>query len=187
MWTLKIALVRKQNEFDALQAEKRFPHANRAAFNAVGAFHVKTIIPRHFKGNAKWVYGYSARKPAYLKRKYAAIARATRAIDGRAPTAGEKTDLVYTGSLKREAIGLSSWSATKERGKVTIRGRVLNISMPPNSSVDMRREMTTMTQGELEEVETIFTDAFAAAWEQRLSRARSGVKRGRPAKATVAT
>lgn len=184
MHAVRIALIRKQDEFDAIHAKRRFATASRAAFNIIGRHHVQQIIPRHFKGNAPWVYQHAKRKPKYLKRKHAIITKATRDVEGRTPARGEIVDLVYTGNLRREAIDRSSWTANSQRARVNIRGRVLNIRRPPNSDVDMIAEMTFMPDRELREVELLFAEAFEAAWLPLRARGRGGVKPAGAAKST---
>lgn len=147
-----------------------FPQAMRSAMQAVTHFHVHEIIPRHFLGNARYVYKYGQRKPSYLRKKYAIITRSMKDNLGRAPTRyvrgvsnAEIVDLVYTGKFKNEALNRSRATATPGLGVVTIAGRVLNLPSPPGSHVDMNREMTTMTQKELAEVGEIYTHALRNA------------------------
>ena len=47
-----VAIVMRQNEFDAKVAQEQFPRANRAGLAAVCDWYVKEVIPRHFNGNA---------------------------------------------------------------------------------------------------------------------------------------
>ena len=172
MFTMRVAIVMRQNEFDAKVAQEQFSRANRAGLTAVCDWYVKEVIPRHFKGNNRWVYKHSPRKWAYRKRKQTVT--------------GQDTDLVYTGTLRREAMS-STYSVNNERGRVNVRGRVLNIGRPRHSQVDMRAEIMHITARELQEVETKFTEAFKAAWEGPRVRSKSGrgsTRTGRAAKPT---
>ena len=183
MFTVRVAIVMKQNEFDAKVASEKFPRANRAGLEAVCRWYVTTVIPRHFKGNNRWVYQHAPRKPQYLKRKRAVITRAIKDIEGRNPEPGDVIDLVYTGNLRREALA-STWTADTERGRVNVRGRVLNIGQPPYSQVNMRAEMMYMPPKELEEVEMTFTKAFEASWGGTQTPSKTGIRTGRQAKPT---
>jgi hypothetical protein len=187
MFTIQVRLIRKQEEFDAFEALKEFPRANRAAFEAVGKFHVTTIIPRHFLPGAKYAYKHNKRSPKYLRYKRRLIARLTGQFMNRDHLVrGEVVDLIYSGNLRREATTQSLWKANSERGIVNIRGRVLNLPPRAGSAVDMKAEMTYMTPKELKEVETIFTEEFENKWAKRLQRKSQGIRPGKPAKSTHA-
>ncbi len=66
----------------------------RAAYEDLGAFWHRKLLPRHFRKGAQDRYGYRPRSAAYLRRKKRDAARG-RAIEG------GTTPLVYTGLLRR--------------------------------------------------------------------------------------
>jgi len=109
-----------KSEFTGLAAELAKQTSVRAwrtimkeAHVAIGARWHKRMLPLHFKRGARNRYGYAPRKDKYKRRK----ARLERS--GRIQGFGDQ-DLVYTGLLKRSALGLASIRGFPTRAKIDL-------------------------------------------------------------------
>lgn len=146
----RIYLVYPQSEWDIVKVSERFPNALRAGLRAVGSYFIKTILPRHFKGNNKYRYRHEPRSARYEKRKY----------QRRAKTGQPAIDMVWSGKFRDEALSRSNFTVRDNECVVHIRGRVLNLPRYPKSHVDLKAEMATVTDGEREECLEVFRGTF---------------------------
>jgi hypothetical protein len=117
--------------------------AGRVAVRAVGEHWAKTFLPLHFQNTAFFRYAYTARNPAYRKRKLAG------GVLGGAQSIGEDRPLVWSGRSRDRAraarVEAKSPNGRLAYAEVVIDAPALNFR-PTGSRIDMRAEVTKVNQ-----------------------------------------
>lgn len=111
----------------------------RTEFQRMGEKWHKSFMPDHFKRIAFSKYGYTPRKPGYVKRKL-------KKSLGNLP-------LVLTGA-SRDLAKQKKVYATSKGVSVTMPVRVFNFKLK-RSTIDMRQEFTTIAPEEITEIEKL--------------------------------
>lgn len=131
--------------------------AGRAALRKVGRKWIDTMLPIHFTNVAFSRYGYTKRDPGYRFRKR------TRGNNGQSTAIGEDKPLVWSGqsrtSAKQARFQLENGTAGTVAGSVIINAPALNLRYA-GSTIDMRDEVTRVTQAEVEELASLFVTEF---------------------------
>jgi hypothetical protein len=137
--------------------------AGRVAMRAVGGYWVRTYLPLHFENTAFFRYGYTARNPAYRKRKI------NGGTLGGEQSIGEDRPLVWSGRSRERAkaarVEAKAPSGSKAYAEVVIDAPALNFR-PVGSRIDMRDEVTRVNQQEI----SVLSDIFVRAYEKELIR-----------------
>jgi len=86
----------------------------KPSWSAVGLFHKRTHLQKHFHATGAAEYGYYTRSAKYIHDKQEKV--------------GHNIPLVYTGQLRAEALGASEVRPTSKGVKVVLRARVKGTS-----------------------------------------------------------
>jgi hypothetical protein len=148
--------------------------AARVALRAVGETWINRFLPLHFQNIAFARYGYTPRQPYYRMRKR------KRVEIGGVRAIGEDKPLVFSGRSRERAkaarVDAKAPSSTRAYADIIIDAPALNFK-PTGSTVNMRDEVTRVTQEE----QDILSNVFVRAFEAELDRLGRTTKRRRAA------
>ena len=117
----------------AIRNRRVMAELKKAAHTEVGERWGERMRPKHFTAAGAREYGYEPRKSSYRGRKRKAK--------------GHMRPLVWSGTLESETEGFTVLSSTQGT-KVRVPGRALNLTNIPDSDVNIREEMSTVSRQE---------------------------------------
>lgn len=142
--------------------------AGRAAMRLAGWMWHRRYKGFHFQSFAGAKYGYAQRAPRYKNSRFAF---------GKQRTAGPPRPLVFTGESERLAMASNKVVARatafdRYHADVIVNAPALNYRNK-NSTIDMRKEMTTLLPAESKQLEAEFARGFIGHITQRIATKRA--------------
>jgi hypothetical protein len=117
----------------AIRNRRVMGELKKAAHAEVGERWGERMRPKHFTHAGAREYGYEPRTASYRGRKRKAK--------------GHMRPLVWSGTLESETEGFTTLPSTRG-AKVRVPGRALNLTNIPNSRINIREEMSTVSRRE---------------------------------------
>ena len=135
-----------------------------SVYEAIGRWWAERDLPKHFMPNARYIYGYQARKSSTIRRKHKDAAK------GKAIMGGE-VDLVWTGNMMKAVLGLQTIRSTPKKVDVIMYGpQYLWQYNKQAGAPDKAAEITKITPAEVEELnrvaELAYQFALNKAWNK---------------------